>query len=52
MPPKTTRLPSIYCICGRRTPSSINYAVLEGGGDQINALRDGAIGVAVGGVAS
>ena len=32
------------------TPSSINYAVLEGGGDQINALRDGAIGVAVGGV--
>ena len=32
------------------TPSSINYAALEGGGDQINALRDGAIGVAVGGV--
>ena len=32
------------------TPSSINYAALEGGGDQINALRDGAIRVAVGGV--
>ena len=32
------------------TPSSINYSVLEGGGDQIIALRDGAIGVAVGGV--
>jgi putative tricarboxylic transport membrane protein len=30
--------------------SSINYANLEGGGDQITALRDGAIGVAVGGV--
>jgi putative tricarboxylic transport membrane protein len=31
-------------------PSSINYARLEGGGDQIIALRDGGISVAVGGV--
>ena len=31
-------------------PSSINYARLEGGGDQILALRDGKISVAVGGV--
>jgi putative tricarboxylic transport membrane protein len=31
-------------------PSSINYARLEGGGDQILALRDAKISVAVGGV--
>jgi putative tricarboxylic transport membrane protein len=31
-------------------PASVNYIGLEGGGDQITALRDGVIDVAIGGV--
>jgi putative tricarboxylic transport membrane protein len=31
-------------------PSSVNYVPFEGGGDQITALADGVIGVAIGGV--
>lgn len=31
-------------------PATVDYVGLEGGGDQINALADGTIGVAIGGV--
>ncbi|MDT5009980.1 MAG: putative tricarboxylic transport rane protein, partial [Mycobacterium sp.] len=31
-------------------PSSVNYVTHEGGGDQITALHDGGIGIAIGGV--